>query len=618
MALDAHGADLRAGADRGGPARGRAHGRAGRRDRRGSRRRRHALHGRGGLRRMRRPRRCSTARAPALARALDAGRIALAADALGACEAMIEQSVAYAQQRKQFGRAIGSFQAVKHMCAEMIAALEPARSLLWYAAHSFDALPDEAPQMACHVLAHVSEIGARDREHGHPGARRDRLDRRAEPPLLVQADRGRAPPARRAGAAARARRRAAGTLGGVTEFSTPGFAALIGWRASMRLRLLPTVALSTCVLWGAAPRTADPGSDWLAQAQRTSPSASTGRARTARASRRRTAPTTCAPTSSQTGIRVHDRTAAGSPELLRAVARGRRARRRARARSRRRARSSRDGARVEIRRPGLVEWYVNSRGGPRAGLHARGAAGGRRARSCSSSRSTGAQRGAARRRGRASRPAPGASSRYGELVARDARGARARRRASRCAAPQRVRIVVDDAGAAYPLVIDPLLTETADAQLESNQAERAARRQRGGRRRRERRRLRRRDRRAPPTTTRARPTRARPSCSSAAPSGIAGGEPRDAAARSSSRTRRARCSAAAWRRPGDVNGDGYADVIVGAPLYDAGQTRRGRGLRVPRQRRGHRGRQPRDRRRAARVEPGGRAASAAAWRAPAT
>jgi alkylation response protein AidB-like acyl-CoA dehydrogenase len=96
---------------------------------------------------------------PAIARALDAGRIALAADALGACEAMVEQAVAYAQQRVQFGRVIGSFQAVKHMCAEMVAALEPARSLLWYAAHSFDALPDEAPQMACHVLAHVSEIG---------------------------------------------------------------------------------------------------------------------------------------------------------------------------------------------------------------------------------------------------------------------------------------------------------------------------------------------------------------------------------------------------------------------------------------------------------------------------
>jgi len=94
-----------------------------------------------------------------IARMLDAGRIALAADVIGACESMIEQAVAYAKERKQFERVIGSFQAVKHMCAEMIAELEPARSLLWYAAHSFDALPDEAPLMACHVLAHASEIG---------------------------------------------------------------------------------------------------------------------------------------------------------------------------------------------------------------------------------------------------------------------------------------------------------------------------------------------------------------------------------------------------------------------------------------------------------------------------
>jgi len=94
----------------------------------------------------------------AIARMLDAGRVALAADALGACESMVEQAVAYAKERKQFDRVIGSFQAVKHMCAEMIAEVEPARSLLWYAAHSFDAIPDEAPLMACHVLAHTSEI----------------------------------------------------------------------------------------------------------------------------------------------------------------------------------------------------------------------------------------------------------------------------------------------------------------------------------------------------------------------------------------------------------------------------------------------------------------------------
>jgi alkylation response protein AidB-like acyl-CoA dehydrogenase len=92
-------------------------------------------------------------------RMLDAGRIALAADALGACESMIDQAVAYSKERKQFDRVIGSFQAVKHMCAEMIAELEPARSLLWYAAHSFDAMPNEAPLMACHALSHISEIG---------------------------------------------------------------------------------------------------------------------------------------------------------------------------------------------------------------------------------------------------------------------------------------------------------------------------------------------------------------------------------------------------------------------------------------------------------------------------
>jgi alkylation response protein AidB-like acyl-CoA dehydrogenase len=95
----------------------------------------------------------------AIERSLDAGRIALAADALGACESMIEQAVRYANQRKQFDRLIGSFQAVKHMCAEMIAELEPARSLLWYTAHSFDAFPEETPLLASHLLAHVSEIG---------------------------------------------------------------------------------------------------------------------------------------------------------------------------------------------------------------------------------------------------------------------------------------------------------------------------------------------------------------------------------------------------------------------------------------------------------------------------
>ena len=92
-------------------------------------------------------------------RMLDAGRVILAADILGASERAIELAVAYAMQRVQFERVIASFQAVKHLCAEMVAELEPARSLVWYAAHAFDAVPEEASLMAGHAKAHLSEIG---------------------------------------------------------------------------------------------------------------------------------------------------------------------------------------------------------------------------------------------------------------------------------------------------------------------------------------------------------------------------------------------------------------------------------------------------------------------------
>lgn len=95
----------------------------------------------------------------ATARMLDAGRVILAADVLGASGRAIELAVAYSLERKQFERVIGSFQAVKHLCAEMITELEPARSLVWYAAHAFDAVPEEATLMALHAKAHLSEIG---------------------------------------------------------------------------------------------------------------------------------------------------------------------------------------------------------------------------------------------------------------------------------------------------------------------------------------------------------------------------------------------------------------------------------------------------------------------------
>ena len=95
----------------------------------------------------------------AINKTVDAGRIMLAADTVGASQVMINKSVEYAKERKQFGRVIGSFQAVKHMCAEMAAELEPCYSIVWHAAHCFDSSPEEARLMACQSKSHVSEVG---------------------------------------------------------------------------------------------------------------------------------------------------------------------------------------------------------------------------------------------------------------------------------------------------------------------------------------------------------------------------------------------------------------------------------------------------------------------------
>lgn len=91
--------------------------------------------------------------------AYDAGLVTLAADTLGAAQCALDQAVAYAKQREQFNRVIASFQAVKHMCAEMAANLEPCRAMVWYAAHALNELPDEASMMASHTKAHLSEVG---------------------------------------------------------------------------------------------------------------------------------------------------------------------------------------------------------------------------------------------------------------------------------------------------------------------------------------------------------------------------------------------------------------------------------------------------------------------------
>ncbi len=89
---------------------------------------------------------------------LDAGRLALAADTLGASQTMLDRSIAYAKEREQFGRPIGSFQGVKYMCADMVTQLEPCRALIWHAANLQQSDSDEARVAALQAKAHIGDV----------------------------------------------------------------------------------------------------------------------------------------------------------------------------------------------------------------------------------------------------------------------------------------------------------------------------------------------------------------------------------------------------------------------------------------------------------------------------
>jgi alkylation response protein AidB-like acyl-CoA dehydrogenase len=78
-----------------------------------------------------------------LARAWYLAQALLAAESLGAVEATLEMSVQYAKERFTFGRAIGSYQAIKHGLTEILRRQENARSLLYYAGWAFDDGPEQ-------------------------------------------------------------------------------------------------------------------------------------------------------------------------------------------------------------------------------------------------------------------------------------------------------------------------------------------------------------------------------------------------------------------------------------------------------------------------------------------
>ena len=99
-------------------------------------------------------------RAPALAlieRVADEAMAALAAEAVGAMAALTELTVEYMKTRKQFGVAIGCFQVLQHRAAEMLIAVEQARSMALYA--TMMAGEDDSASGASAVAAAKVQIG---------------------------------------------------------------------------------------------------------------------------------------------------------------------------------------------------------------------------------------------------------------------------------------------------------------------------------------------------------------------------------------------------------------------------------------------------------------------------
>jgi alkylation response protein AidB-like acyl-CoA dehydrogenase len=87
--------------------------------------------------------------------------VAVSAELTGIAERTMEMAVDYAKDRQQFGRPIGSYQAVSHRCAQMLLETEGARSATYYAAWAADASPEDLPVAASMAKAYASDAGWR-------------------------------------------------------------------------------------------------------------------------------------------------------------------------------------------------------------------------------------------------------------------------------------------------------------------------------------------------------------------------------------------------------------------------------------------------------------------------
>jgi alkylation response protein AidB-like acyl-CoA dehydrogenase len=92
-----------------------------------------------------------------LSKVLDLVAIGLAAEQVGGAQKVLDMAVEYAKVRVQFGRPIGSFQAIKHKCADMLLEVESAKSAAYYGMWCASELNDELPSVASLAKAYCSE-----------------------------------------------------------------------------------------------------------------------------------------------------------------------------------------------------------------------------------------------------------------------------------------------------------------------------------------------------------------------------------------------------------------------------------------------------------------------------
>ena len=92
-----------------------------------------------------------------LSTVLDLAAVGLAAEQVGGAQKVLEMAVEYAKVRVQFGRPIGSFQAIKHKCADMLLEVESAKSAAYYGMWCAAEMNDELPSVASLAKAYCSE-----------------------------------------------------------------------------------------------------------------------------------------------------------------------------------------------------------------------------------------------------------------------------------------------------------------------------------------------------------------------------------------------------------------------------------------------------------------------------